>query len=315
MIRYYTRKNGYLQELEQPDVACWINITPPFSQEELEEIAKQFDFPIEFLTDSLDIDERSRYEREEEVRLILLNTPVLNEDKAENDAIFITIPIGIILTEAHIITISPYENPVLHLFLSEKVKNFNPSDERLFVLQIFEQTVYRYLTCLKQLNLRRNLIEKELYSSSRNQELKELLSIEKSLVYFVSSLSANELLKMKIKRTDFLAIKDDEDLSDLFESVIIDNSQAHDMANVYTNILNGTMDAYSSIISNNLNVDVRRLTLVTIVLSVPTFIASFYGMNIDLPFQQNPFAVVYVALISALLSILVAWYFQRNKRF
>jgi len=315
MIRYYTRKNGYLQELGQPDISSWINITPPFNQEELEEIALQFDFPIEFLTDSLDIEERSRYEREEDTRFILLNTPVLNEDKAENDAIFITIPIGVILTNTHIFTISPYENPVIQLFLAEKVKNFNPSDERLFVLQIFEQTVYRYLTCLKQLNLRRNLIEKELYSSSRNRELKELLSIEKSLVYFVSSLSANELLKMKIKRTDFIGIKDDEDLTDLFESVIIDNSQAHDMAKVYTNILNGTMDAYSSIISNNLNVDVRRLTLVTIVLSVPTFIASFYGMNIDLPFQQNPYAVVYVTLISALLSILVAWYFQHNRRF
>lgn len=315
MIRYYIRKDGELTQLLQPEPTCWVNISPPFNQEELEEIAQQFDLPLDFLTDSLDIDERSRYEREEDIRLIVLNTPIVNEDKSENDAIFITVPIGIILTPEVLITISSYKNPVLQLFLDNRVRNFNPSDEGLFVIQILEQTVYRYLTCLKQLNLRRNLIEKELYSSSRNRELKELLSIEKALVYFVSSLSANELLKMKMKRTDFLRIQQDEHKKDLFEDIIIDNSQALDMANVYTNILNGTMDAYSSIISNNLNVDVRRLTLVTIVLSVPTFIASFYGMNIDLPFQDSKWAVVYVAIISIVFSLLVTIYFQRTRRF
>ena len=113
----------------------------------------------------------------------------------------------------------------------------------------------------------------------------------------------------------FLNIQQDEELKDLFEDVIIDNSQALEMANVYTNILNGTMDAYTSIISNNLNVDVRRLTLVTIALSVPTFIASFYGMNIQLPFQESPFAVLYVVIFSVLLSVILTLYFQRTRRF
>ncbi|MEL6945142.1 MAG: magnesium transporter CorA family protein, partial [Bacteroidota bacterium] len=222
---------------------------------------------------------------------------------------------GIIITPDHFITISSQKNPVLQKFLDGKVKNFDPADIRMFVLQIFEQTVYGYLTCLKLLNMQRSMIERELYNSSRNKELKALLSLEKSLVFFVSSLSANELLKMKIKRTNFLNIQQDEELKDLFEDIIIDNSQALDMANVYTNILNGTMDAYSSIISNNLNIDVRRLTLVTIVLSVPTFIASFYGMNIKLPFQESPLAVLYVAAIAIVLSVVVAWYFQRNRPF
>lgn len=315
MIRYYKRIDRQLLQLEAPEAGCWVNIAPPFNQVELEELAVQFDIPIDFLTDSLDFDERSRYEKEEDIRLIVLNTPMLNDDREDNDAIFITVPIGIILSLENIITISPTKNAVLQLFLDSRVKHFNPSDERLFVLQILEQSVYMYLTCLKQLNRKRYLIEKELYNSSRNQELKELLSIEKSLVYFVSSLSANELLKMKMKRTDFISLKEDEDLKDLFEDIIIDNSQALEMANVYTNILNGTMDAYSSIISNNLNVDVRRLTLITIVLSVPTFIASFYGMNIDLPFQNSPYAVVFVAGISIFMSVLLTIYFQRTKRF
>ncbi|MDX1939735.1 MAG: magnesium transporter CorA family protein, partial [Saprospiraceae bacterium] len=206
-------------------------------------------------------------------------------------------------------------NPVLQLFLEDKVKNFDPSDESLFVLQILEQNVYRFLTCLKKLNLKRNLIEAELFDSSRNRELRQLLGIEKSLVYFVNSLSANELLKMKMKRTDFLQIREDEDKSDLFEDIVIDNGQALEMANTYTNILNGTMDAYGSIISNNLNNTMRRLTAITIILMVPTLIASFYGMNVDLPFDRNPNAVYFIFGIAMLLSILIGWYFQRKRLF
>lgn len=315
MVKYYAKKDGRLRELEKPELSCWVNVLPPFSQEEVEELAQQFEIPIDFLLDSLDIDERSRYEREEDIRFILINTPVLNEAEEENDAIYITLPIGIVLTLDHVITITAQENPVLQLFLDGKIKNFDPSDESLFVLQILEQNVYRFLTCLKKLNLKRNLIEKELYDSSRNKELKQLLSIEKSLVYFVNSLSANELLKMKMKRTDFLNIRDDEDKSDLFEDIIIDNGQALEMSNVYTNILNGTMDAYGSIISNNLNITIRRLTLITIILMVPTLIASFYGMNVPLPFENAPYALPLLMVLSIVLSLLVAWYFQRKRMF
>jgi magnesium transporter len=315
MIRYYIKVDGRLKELEEPDVSCWINISPPFTHEELEELANQFDIPLDFLTDSLDIDERSRYEREEDVRLIVVNTPILNETDEDNGATYVTVPIGIILTIEHIITITSYENPVLQLFLDNKVKNFDPSDESLFVLQVLEQNVYRFLNCLKKLNLKRNLIEKELYDSSRNKELTQLLNIEKSLVYFVNSLSANELLKMKMKRSDFLHIRNDEDKTDLFEDIIIDNSQALEMSNVYTNILNGTMDAYGSIISNNLNITIRRLTLITIILMVPTLVASFYGMNVPLPYMQSPYTLFFIIIFSVVLSLLLAWYFQRKRLF
>lgn len=315
MVRYYSKTEGRLKEVENSDTSCWVHISPPFSHEELEEIANRFDFTIDFLTDSLDIDERSRYDREDATRWIVVNTPVLNEIQEINAAIYITVPVGIILTADLIITITAFDNPVLDLFLEDKVKNFDPSNDSLFVLQIFEQNVLRFLTCLKKLNAKRNLIEQELYDSSRNKELKQLLGIEKSLVYFVNSLSANELLKMKMKRTDFLGIQGNEDLQDLFEDIIIDNSQALEMANVYTNILNGTMDAYGSIISNNLNITIRRLTLITIVLMVPTLVASFYGMNIDMPFQQDKFAFVYIAIISIFLSLALVWYFQRKRLF
>ncbi len=316
MVKFYTKEGGQLRVLEAPEHACWVNISPPFTPEELEEVAQQFDIPFDFLTDPLDIDERPRYERDEEKRLIILSSPILNPFEEDIDAIFITVPLGIVITPDHVITITSQENPVLNLFLETKIKNFDPSDEQMFVLQILEQTVYRFLNCLKQLNQKRNLIEKELYHSSRNQELKNLLSIEKSLVYFVSSLSDNELLKMKMKRTDFLGVGKDEEKLEIFEDVIIDNNQAQQMANMYTNILNGTMDAYGSIISNNLNLTIKRLTIITIVLMVPTLVASFMGMNVVLPFaEHSSYAFFIILVISLVFTLILSWYFQRKNLF
>ncbi len=315
MVKYYIKNNGRIESLEEPQPTCWINISPPFDQAELEGFAKQYDIPLDFLIDSLDVDERSRYEKEEDVKVILVNTPLLNEINAENEAIYITVPIGIILTLDHMITISPSENPVLQKFIDGKVKNFNPSNEKLFVLQLMEQNVFRFLNCLKKLNLKRNLIEKELYDSSQNKQLRQLLSIEKSLVYFVNSLSSNELLKMKMKRSDFLGIREDEYQTDLFEDIIIDNSQALEMSNVYTNILNGTMEAYASIISNNLNQVIQRLTLVTIILMLPTLVASLYGMNVPLPFRESKYAFPLIIVFSIVISLLLALWFRRKRLF
>ena len=266
MIRYISKINGELKQFTSSEQASWINVFPPFEHGELDHLAEVLEIPLDFLTDSLDVDERSRFEKEDHCTLILINSPVLNEEGKDSEAIYITIPIGIILTDSHIVTICSDENPVLEKFEENRVKNFEPSDKNMFVLQIFEQNVYRFLECLKKLNLKRNLIEQELYNSSRSSELQQLLRIEKSLVYFVSSLSINELLKMKLKRTDLLKIGNEEPYADLFEDIIIDNSQALEMSNVYTNILGSTMEAYASIISNNLNVIIHRLTIVTIIL-------------------------------------------------
>lgn len=315
MIRYYVRENGRLKELQEPVPSCWIDISPPFTHEELEDIGSRFLIPIDFMTDSLDIDERPRYEKEDDVRLMVIHTPILNDGDREDEAIYITVPIGLIVTLDHVITITSFENPVINHFIDNKVKNFDPANDKLFVLQILEQNVYRFLNCLKKLNLRRNSIEKELYNSSRNQELKLLLSIEKSLVYFVNALSANELLKMKMKRTDFIQIREDEDMTDLLEDIIIDNRQALEMANIYTNILSGTMDSYSSIIANNLNMVIQRLTIITIVLMVPTLVSSFFGMNVSLPLHDNKYAFLLILIIAVILSLLIVWFFRRKQLF
>lgn len=316
MIQYLIKESGKVIELDSIQSGCWINIKPPFAPNELAELAEFFEIPIDFFTDALDIDERSRYEKEENARLILVNSPIINEKDQENEAVYFTAPIGIILTGDHIITISGQDDPVLQRFIDSRVKDWDPSNTSLFVLRLFEQIVIRFLACLKKLNLKRHLVESELYNSSQSSDLKQLLRIEKSLVYFLNSLSTNELLKMKMKRTDFLKIGNDEDLTDLFDDVIIDNSQALEMANIHTNILNGTMEAYASIISNNLNLFVNRLTIITVVLLLPTLIASFYGMNVDgLPLKHHPYAFYIIVGMSIGLSLVLLLFFRRKNLF
>jgi magnesium transporter len=311
----FAKSNKNITSVDSLEVAKWINLYPPFEHGELNEIAEKLEIPLDFLTDSLDIDERSRYERDEDVGFILVNTPLLNDDAKEAEAIYITVPIGIILSDERIITISSKENPILDKFMEQKVKHFDLEDIKMFVLQIFEQNVYHFLECLKKLNLKRNLIEQELYNSSRNRELQQLLRIEKSLVYFVNSLSTNDLLKLKLKRTDFLEIRDQEYHTDLFEDIIIDNSQALEMSNVYTNILSGTMEAYASIVSNNMNLFIHRLTIVTIILMVPTLVASFYGMNLShLPFNDSPYAFYIIILVSLFLGLGLIFFFRSNHK-
>ncbi len=315
MIAYYTKKEGKLREIDTPELGCWINIMPPFSQEELDEVSRDFEIPLDFLTDSLDIDERSRYDREDNVRHIVLNSPMHNESSlSSSNAFYVTVPIGIILTADHTVTITSFENTILEPFKKDKIRNFDPSDEKMFVLQLLEQNVYAYLNALKKLNLQRNLIEKKLLISTENEHLIELLRIEKSLVYFVNALSVTELLNLKMKRTDFLQLQEDEDKIELFEDIIIDTSQALQMANIYANIQGSTMETYGSIINNNVNAVMQRLTLVTIILAVPTLVASIFGMNV--PFyglENNSHALIYILIGSVLFALLLAWFFRRKR--
>ncbi len=315
MIAIYKKTGDELVQLQKPEQDCWINIYPPYSKDDIQQLSEELKIPLDYFIDSLDPDERSRYEIEDGVKLIVLNVPILNEVDKDDDSFYVTIPIGIVITADMIITISSFDNKVVETFLERKVKNFDPSSRGRFALQIFDRAVFYYLYYLKQINHQRNLFEKEMYSSSRNRELTKLVSLQKGLVYFVNDLRANELLMMKIKRTNFLQTADKEEELEFFEDIIVDNSQALDVANVYTNILTSTMDAFASIISNNLNIVLKRLTSVTIVLMVPTLVASLFGMNVDLPLQHKPYAFVFTILLAFILSIGVIWFFTRKRWF
>lgn len=313
MIKYYKTYEGKLKQLDAPESGCWINIYPPFNHDNLKKLSEQYNIPIDFLIDSLDIEERSRFEREDDSNLIVLKIPMANDAENEREARFITIPLGIIIVDDILITISPYENQVIDCFLNNNVKNVNINDRSKFVLQIFDRCVFYFLYFLKEINNESNAYEKELYDSMRNEELLKLLKIEKSLVYFVTSLRSNELMMLKIQRTDFLKINNDEDKQEFFGDTIIDMSQALEMANTYTNILSGTMDAFASIISNNLNVVMKRLTSVTIVLTVPMLVASLYGMNVHIPYESYPYAFYFIMAFCLVVAISLILLFKKLK--
>ena len=312
MVKYFINKNQKTVEIGKPDIGSWINISPPLKQEEFLELSAQLDIPLDFLTDSLDIDERSRFEEEDNVRLIVLKTPTQNNSFSESDAYYITIPICIILTHNQIVTVNSFENPAIKRFLNT-LQNRHPDKRNMMALKIFEKIVQDFMDHLKEINQKRNLLEQQLYDANRNEQLLQLLRIQKSLVYFVTALRSNELLFMKLVRTNFLALTDQE--KEILEDLIIDTSQALEMANIYTNILSSTLDAYASIIANNQNLVLKRLAVITIVLTFPVLIASLFGMNVPSGFENSHYAFYIVAFLSLVIALLIGVFFVRKKFF
>jgi magnesium transporter len=314
MVKIYKKEGEELIVIPAPQKDCWINIAPPFDMEQLEILARQLNVPFSYIVDCIDQYERSRYEKQENAKLIVINTPILNEGfDMEDEAAYITIPVGIILIPDMVLTVCSVNNPMIEWFEKNVLKNVQPDDRSRFVIKIFERNVYYFLHYLREINKRISQIEKELNYSSRNQELNKLLHLQKALIYFVNDIRANEMVLLKIQRIDFLTLEEDNDAKELFQDILIDNSQALEMANVYSNILGNMMGAFASIISNNLGHVVNRLTAVTIALMVPTLIAGIYGMNIDLPFQHRTHAFTIVVLLSVLITILFVVYFRKKR--
>jgi magnesium transporter len=230
----------------------------------------------------------------------------------DSDAFYITIPICIILTHNQIVTVNSFENEAIKKFLTT-FQNRNPDKKNMMVLKIFEKVINNFQDLLKEINMRRNNLEHKLYVANRNEELLQLMRIQKSLVYFLTALRSNELLMMKMVRTNFLQLNEDE--KDFLDDLIVETSQALEMANTYTNILSSTLDAFASIISNNQNEVLKRLTTLTIVLTVPTLIASIYGMNVPIPYKDTPYAFWIPVIISLMILIVVGWnYIKRVKK-
>lgn len=310
MIQYFKNQDQRTIEIHAPEPGAWVNVLPPLKQEEFQQLSDNLEIPLDFLSDSLDIDERSRYEIDDNVRLIVIKTPAENNSFNDSDAFYITIPICIILTHNQIVTVNSFDNGAIKKFFNS-FQNRKPDNRKLMVLKIFEKVVVNFMDFLKEINHRRNLLEQKLYDSNSNDDLLELVRIQKSLVYFVTALRSNELLMMKLERTNFLGLNEEE--RDYLNDLIVDNSQALEMANIYTNILSSTLDAFASIISNNQNVVLKRLTYVTISLQIPVLVASIYGMNVPLPGQHSHFAFYIPVFLSVILGLWLAWYFVRQK--
>jgi magnesium transporter len=311
MIQYFNIIDHRTVATDKPGNGTWVNVLPPLKQEEFSELSTSMQIPLDFLKDSLDIDERSRYEAEGDVKLIVIKTPTENNSFNESDAFYITIPICIILTNGQIVTVNSFENEAIKKFLTS-FQNRHPDKRNMMVLKIFEKVINNYQDHLKEINQRRNTLEQKLYAANRNEELFQLMRIQKSLVYFVTALRSNELLLMKLARTNFLQLSEDE--KDFLEDLVIETSQALETANTYTNILVSTLDAFASIISNNQNEVLKRLTTITLFLSIPVLIASIYGMNVPLPFQHSPFAFwIPIAISLVILAYVAVKFFSRKK--
>ena len=312
MIQYFKILDQRTVAVEKPDAGTWVNVLPPLRQEEFSELSSALNVPLDFLKDSLDIDERSRYEIEDDVKLIVIKTPTENNSFNDSDAFYITIPICIIMTQDHMVTVNSFENEAIKKFLNS-FKNRQPDTPNMMVLKIFEKITTNFQEHLKEINQRRNSLEPKLYAANRNEELFQLMRIQKSLVYFVTALRSNELMMIKIARTNFLNLNDDE--KDFLDDLIIETSQGLETANTYTNILSSTLDAFASIISNNQNEVLKRLSTVTIFLSIPILIASIYGMNVPLPYQESHYAFWIPVLLSiVILTLAIVRYLRSSNK-
>ncbi|MEG1886620.1 MAG: magnesium transporter CorA family protein [Oscillospiraceae bacterium] len=302
MINYYKTVGSVTQQIPQMEPGCWINVCAP-DLEERNWLINSLDIPPEFLQASLDEEESSHIEAEDGQTLIIIDVPFA---EMQDDGIaYYTIPIGIIVCPKNIVTVSIKDNSVIREFADGVIKGVNTTLRTRFFLQILLRMATRFLQHLKQIDKRSTHLERQLRKSMRNKELIQLLDLQKSLVYFQTSLKSNEITLEKITKNRAIALYEED--QELLEDVMIEIKQAIEMSNIYLSILSGTMDAFASVISNNLNIVMKVLTSITIVMAIPTMIFSFYGMNIgeaagSLPFASNIIVPIVIAVIGTLIA-------------
>lgn len=310
MIAYYKTVNGHMQQIEAYETGCWTNVYAP-DPNELSLLTEQFDIPPEFLRSALDEEESSHLETEDDHTLIIIDAPYC--EKIDDNITYSTMPIGIMMTPKDIITVSLRDNPVILEMADGVIKNVNTSHRTQFILHLLLRVATKFLQYLKQIDKRSSLSQRELRKSMKNKELIQLLELENSLVYFQTSLKSNEITLEKMLRSRNIKLYDED--QDLLEDVLIEIRQAIEMANIYLTILSGTMDAFASVISNNLNIVMKVLTSITIVMAIPTMVFSFYGMNIGesggaLPFAGDIWIPMAIALVT--MVIVIIWLYRKK---
>lgn len=309
---YCTQEDGTLKQTESFSKGCWVNLTDP-TEEELHTVVTELKIVPDFVKDPLDSEEKARIEVDEGQTLIIVDIPVISIE--EESVLYETIPLGIIITEDHVVTICLKRNSVIRDFEKNRIKTFFTFKRTRFVFQLLFRIATYYLRYLKQINKQTEQIESQLHKSMKNQELFSLLNIQKSLVYFTTSLKSNEVVMDKLLKGN--ALKMYEEDQDILEDVIIENKQAIEMANTYISILGGMMDAFASVISNNLNIVMKFLTSITIVLAIPTMISSFFGMNVPVPLGGNPggdtHAFLYILIAAVGISSITGYIFAKMK--
>ncbi len=304
MIQAYVRENGVTSESDV-NGGEFIRVIDP-SHEEIKTLIELFDIDEDFVLDPLDEEERARIELDGEKLLIILKVPVRGVDERLP---YRTSSIGIIMTPKRWVMVSKTRFP----FIDDKIEmgTFNIRKRSRTIFQIMNVNANEFLRFLQEIHRRIDEIEEELHKSLRNREIEMLMNLEKSLVYFITSLRSNEMVLQRLMKGSVIPLYEED--KDILEDASIDNRQALETASIYSDILSGMMDAYASIISNNLNMVMKVLAVLTIIMEVPTVITSFYGMNVALPIQNNPHAYAYVIIWSILSILLLLWWFRKNK--
>lgn len=311
MLDIFKTIDDTLFTLEEIEDGAWINLVDPTANE-IDFIEQELGVDKDFLRAALDEEESSRLDSENDQVLILVDTPYV--EKTDDHIIYETLPMGIILTKTNIVTVCLKNSIVLDQFEKNSIRYFSTYKKYRFLYQILYKNAQRYLLYLRQIDRMSNYVEKQLHQSMKNKEIIQLLDLEKSLVYITTALKANQIVLEKISKMDL--IKKYPDDKDLLEDVMIENKQAIEMANIYSGILSIKMDAFASIISNNLNIVMKLLTSITILMAIPTMFSSFYGMNvINIPFAHSPFGFWIVIGISILTAGIVGFILAKKNLF
>lgn len=301
------------EEIQEYKKGNWINMIAP-TEEEIKKVCEKLKIKEDFIRYSLDYEEKARIDIEDydNTILFIIDVPII--EKENNEQVYSTMPLGmIVVRDDYFITVSLKQNRVISELEKSKAKNnIITYKKSRMILQIFYKNAELYLKYLKKINKETEIAESVLKSSLKNKELLKMLSLEKSLVYFTTSLKSNEVVMEKTLRGRIIKLYEEDE--DILEDAIIENKQAMEMSKIYSDILNGTMDAYASIISNNLNVVMKFLTSITIILAIPTMIASYWGMNVQVPFQNtnSPWPFYTVVIFSVILGIIAMIWLKRK---
>lgn len=297
MLEIYHSQEGQVLPISTPTYASWVNLVCP-SPEELQRVHEECHIPLEFLQAALDIEEKSRVETEDNVKLVLVDIPITDLDMPEYEA-YSTVPLSIIITEQLVVTVCMHDTTILRDIAENKLKNIQIKYKTRFVFTILIRLAGRFVLYLSRIEKTSTKIERQLNESLKNEQLLQLLALSKSLTYFSTSLKASETTLKKMQRGHILTLYEDD--FDLLEDALIEFSQAIEMAMSYSTILKATMETYSSVASNNLNDIMKVLAVITIVMAVPEIIFAFYGMNVEqLPYDHFFWFPIGIALFGSL---------------
>ncbi|MBR3354537.1 MAG: magnesium transporter CorA family protein [Oscillospiraceae bacterium] len=313
MTKIYLTQDGVTDIISEPTKDCWICMTNP-SEEELEAVQSLYNIDPDDLSAALDEEETSRIDVEDNYTLILIDIPTVEVRNDKNR--YVTIPLGIILLQDSIITVCLEDTPLLNLFTGKRASQFSTHMKSRFIFQILFANAKLYLRYLRSINKQSESLEKSLHDSTENSVLIDMMELGKSLLYFTTSLKATDNVLDKLTKTP--TIKRYPEDEELLEDVIVENHQALEMSEIYSGILNGMMDAYASIISNNMNVVQKFIAVATVVLSIPNIVFGAYGMNLALegmPLARSKYAFFLIIIISVILSYITYLYFQKKKMY